>query len=224
LVNILGFSEEMKIAMGELQSSLDGIPRSTEEKNHLNTILNDDMAVSLKYILESVTRMDAMLKGLLTLSRAGRAKLHITRVDMNRLVSQILEKQTLQIQQHSTEIRKEDLPACSADEKQLYTVLFHMIDNALKYLDLSRPGKIIITGEKQTGHCIYRIEDNGIGIHPENHDKIFGLYQRLKVKKDIPGDGLGLCLVKRILETLNGRIWIESQRGSGSAFLIQTPH
>jgi signal transduction histidine kinase len=96
------------------------------------------------------------------------------------------------------------------------------LDNALKYLDDSRPGMIHIYGKIDNGQSIYCVEDNGVGIASEHQNKIFEVFHRLEPDKK-SGEGLGLTIVRRILDRHNGKIWVESELGKGSKFFVSLP-
>jgi signal transduction histidine kinase len=93
----------------------------------------------------------------------------------------------------------------------------------LKYLDPGRPGVIRVSGyNDECNQSVYCVEDSGIGISPENHEKIFGMFHQIEPAKG-KGQGLGLTLVSRILDRHNGKIWVESDPGKGSKFFVSLP-
>jgi signal transduction histidine kinase len=96
------------------------------------------------------------------------------------------------------------------------------VDNAVNYLDESRSGLIRIFAKRQANRNIYCVQDNGVGIVADHQDKIFEIFHRLVPDKG-RGEGLGLTIVRRILDRHNGKIWVESQVGKGSSFFVSLP-
>jgi signal transduction histidine kinase len=115
-----------------------------------------------------------------------------------------------------------DLPAVNGDKPRLVEVLQNLIDNAAKYMG-NQPNPSIEIGQRgeENGKPVFYIKDNGIGIAPEHFERIFGLFNKLDVKSE--GTGVGLALVRRIIEVHGCRIWVESSEGKGSTFLFTLP-
>jgi len=114
------------------------------------------------------------------------------------------------------------LPAVYGDKPRLTEVLQNLLDNAAKYMG-DQPSPHIEVGQhgEENGKSIFYVQDNGIGIASDYHDRIFGLFNKLDAKSD--GTGVGLALVKRIIEIHGGRIWVESAAGQGSTFFFTLP-
>ena len=101
-------------------------------------------------------------------------------------------------------------------------VFSNIIDNAIKFLDPKRPGKISISGKLEKNHAIFCVEDNGIGIAKNHTGKIFDIFHRLNPAAT-SGEGLGLTIVQRIMAKHNGKVWVESELGKGSKFYLSLP-
>jgi signal transduction histidine kinase len=129
-----------------------------------------------------------------------------------------------QIEQANAEITVGDLPACWADRAQTSQVFANLLDNALKYRHPARPPRIAVRGAVEGGEgaeAVYRVEDNGLGISPDQQARIFEIFSRLN--PDGPaGEGLGLTIARRILARQRGKIRVESD-GSGSSFVVSLP-
>jgi len=168
--------------------------------------------------------MDALLSGLLRVSRLGRAKLNIKELDMNKLISEITETFKYIIKEGNIKFPLNELPSCRGDEVKINQVFSNLLDNALKYRDSKRDCIIMLSGKKEDGYVVYCLEDNGIGIAEKHMEKIFEIFHRLHPgDSDVAGDGLGLSIVRRIIDRHGGKIWVESEPGKGSKFFVRLP-
>jgi len=222
LVNIQGFSKELEYAIEDLKALMrsEDVPRNI--RMHFDSTTEDDISDSLGYIQSSIIKMDALLNGLLKLSRLGRNALEIKKLNMNLMIKTILDDFEFQIKENEVGVEISDLPSCLGDTTQMNLIFSNLISNALKYLDPKRAGIIKVSGYIEGYRSVYCIEDNGVGIAPEHHEKIFELFHQL-YPDESAGDGLGLTIVKRILDRHFGKIWLESERGKGSKFFVSLP-
>jgi signal transduction histidine kinase len=180
------------------------------------------MTDSLRRIRGSAKQMDALLRGLLKLSRLGRAALSVGSVDMNELMAELSSSLQFQVREAGATLRVGALPACRGDAVQLTQVFSNLLGNALKYLDPERPGEIAVEGRIEQDRAVYLVRDNGIGIAPQHQEKIFQLFHRLNPSAN-EGEGLGLTIVRQILGRLDGEVVVESTLGTGSTFTITLP-
>ncbi len=125
-------------------------------------------------------------------------------------------------ERHVTVQIQPNLPAIFGDRPRLVEVMQNLLDNAAKYMG-NQPAPRVEVGQRgeQDGKPVFYVKDNGMGVAPEYHERIFGLFNKLDAKSE--GTGVGLALVKRIIEVHEGRIWIESKLGQGSTFLFTLP-
>jgi two-component system, chemotaxis family, sensor kinase Cph1 len=221
LVNIQGFSRELSFACDAIRARL-AEPDSAAGEAEIERLLAQDIPEAIDYILAGVKRIDALLAGFLRFSRLGRAAICLERLYMSALVEGLAQSMDFQIKTSGAKLEIQKLPDCLGDAIQINQVLSNLLDNAVKYLDPQRPGKITISGYIENGRSIYVIADNGIGIAPEHQRKVFEIFHRLEPSRG-QGEGLGLTIAQRLLERQNGQIWVNSEPGKGSAFYVSLP-
>ena len=222
LVNIQGFSHELSRSCEQLRSAGKDKGKIAEMDEQVRLALDRDIPEALDFILSSASKMDALLSGLLRLSRLGSTAITIEKLDMNDLMANVQESMEYQVKQAGAAVNIEPLPPCLGDSAQINQVFSNLLDNALKFLDKSRAGVIGIYGQSEDGRSTYCVEDNGIGIAPEHQGKIFEIFHRLR-PDEISGEGLGLTIVRHILDRHDGNVWVESEPGKGSKFFVSLP-
>jgi signal transduction histidine kinase len=215
--------------VSELRTSLEEMKRALREPGtppqvleRAAAIVDTDVMESLRFVENGVTRLAVLLAGLLRLARLDRTSLLIAELDMNKLAADVLVAEEFQAKQADARLHVADLPTCYGDAVLVSQVLANLIDNAIKYRDPGRALEIQITGDRQGAETIYTVADNGIGIPRELHTKIFQLFYRVAPRKG-NGDGLGLKIVKRIVDRLGGRVWVESEPDNGTRFYFALP-
>jgi PAS domain S-box-containing protein len=223
LVNIQGFSSELSLSCKQIRSIVDRSELAAKEKEEIYAILDDDIVMELEYIINSAARMNMLLAGLLKLSRFGRAAMEIRDLDMNKMLATILNDMHYQISEKDIKLDVGILPKCYGDQSQINQVFTNLINNAVKYLDRNRRGEISISGQREGDKSIYCVRDNGIGIAEAHQDKVFDVFHRLNPRESTEGEGLGLTIVKRIVDRHNGKIWLESQIGKYCCFYVELP-
>jgi PAS domain S-box-containing protein len=223
LVNIEGFSQRLQKDCQELTTIVANPADPDSSKVRCTELLEKQLPMALRYIRSGVVTMNSLLNGLLQLSRLGREELRLERLEMNQLAVQVLDSLRFQIQKAGASVKTESLPDGWGDGRLIRRVWANLLDNALKYRDPERPLQIALTGETIGQEAIYCVADTGIGISPQHQDKIWDLFHRLHPKGTVPGDGLGLNIVRRILSRQSGRVWVESTPGQGSRFYFALP-
>lgn len=223
LVNIAGFSGELSKSFQDLQKTLEKVDDPWELKKELTEKLKEDFSDSLDLISAGATKMKLMLDGLSHLVKAGFSAAKIERLNMNILIGTLLKTIRFQIQQAQTEIAVEELPDCLGDNSQINHVFLNLLENAIKHRDPSQTGKIRVSGRMNNGYSIYCIEDNGPGIEAGNLEDIFKVFYRLNPAKN-NGEGVGLAIVRQIVNRHNGKVWAESEIGRGSNFFVKLPN
>jgi light-regulated signal transduction histidine kinase (bacteriophytochrome) len=176
----------------------------------------------VEYALRGTRQMSTLIEDLLTYSRAGRSDRAPQPVNLDRSWDSALEQLQASIEECNATVTRGDLPTVSADAGQMTQLFANLIGNGVKYRG-DAPPEVHAEARRVPGGWEVAIRDNGIGIDPKDHDKIFGMFRRLHGDERFEGTGLGLALVKRIVENAGGTIRVESAVDAGSTFLITLP-
>ncbi|TKJ36968.1 MAG: hypothetical protein CEE38_08660 [Planctomycetes bacterium B3_Pla] len=219
LVNIQGFGHELLQSCDLIRSALAGERQSAKLEKTLEAALNEDIPNALEFILTSTTKMDLLLSGLLDVCRLNTTAMKIEHIDMNAMMTDVTASIGYQIEEAGAKVDIGPLPVCLGDTSGINRVFTNLVTNALKFLDPSRQSHIRIHGRRKDNQSVYCVEDNGIGIAPEHMEKIFEIFYQLEPGKR-KGEGIGLTIVRRIIDRHNGKIWAESKVGRGSKFFI----
>jgi signal transduction histidine kinase len=166
--------------------------------------------------------MDRLISAILNLTREGRRDFEPVRIETRELIAGIVATVAHQAAEAEAQIRVEPLPAIVSDRLALEQIFSNLIDNALKYLKPGVPGDISVRGRTKLGFAIFEIADNGRGIDPKDHQRIFDLFRRAGTQ-DKPGQGIGLAHVRTLVRRLGGTMSVASELHSGSTFTITLP-
>ena len=175
-------------------------------------------------IVSAAERMDSLVQDLLVFSRLGHTTLELMPVRLHECVLETLVNLEYEIRSRNASVDvREPMPKVLAHPTTLTQVLQNLIGNALKFVPEGKTPVIKVWPTVEAGMATVWIEDNGIGIQPENQDRIFKVFERLHGADEYPGTGLGLAIVKKGTERMNGIIGVESTPGSGSRFWLKLP-
>jgi PAS domain S-box-containing protein len=185
--------------------------------------LDDEAGVYFEYIQSGARRMHSLITDLLSYSRLiAEIERHFVAVDINAVVHEIEESSSVALAESGGSLTYQSLPAVRADFGALVAVFQNLVANAIKYRRPNEPPRIRISAERQNQEWRFAFQDNGIGIKPEYHERIFGIFKRLH-GRTIPGTGMGLAICKKVIEQHGGRIWVESEEGTGATFFFTLP-
>jgi signal transduction histidine kinase len=176
--------------------------------------------VLIPMIVDGCARMKALIDGLLAYSRAGKNE-DLETIDTGADLQQVLADLSVAISESKAEVVAEKLPSLRFVKRQFGQVMQNLIGNAIKYH--STAPKIKVRAERKPGLWIFSIADNGIGFDQQYAEQIFGVFQRLHTRDQYVGTGIGLSIVKKIVERRGGRIWAESTPNHGSTFFFSVP-
>lgn len=223
LLNIQGFSKRLEKLFLNIEQLAMSEKIPNELRQDIEKVIKDKAPKSLDFIFSSVEKMDSLINGLLKISRTGRVELKISQIDMNALLEFAKKEFEYEIANCNGEIMIYDLPDCKGDRQLLDQLFANVVGNAIKYRSNKRDLKITVKGKEKGDKVIYSISDNGIGIPNCYLEKIWNVFYRVDPKGEIPGEGIGLNIVKRIIQKHGGNISIESKEDVGSTFIIELP-
>ncbi len=237
LVNIMGFTSELEELRGDIFKRIATLSRPDEipppATDDAVTVvepvldgsdkqLSQDFTEALGFIKSSIGKMDRLISAILNLTREGRREFQPVPVAMRDLIENIASTMAHQASEADAQIRVEPLPDIVSDRLALEQIFSNLIDNALKYLKPGTPGDIAISGRRKLGFAIFEIADNGRGIDPKDHQRIFDLFRRAGTQ-DRPGQGIGLAHVRALVRRLGGTMSVSSELNTGSTFTVTLP-
>ena len=183
-----------------------------------NDQLDDKAKQYIHFATDGAKRMRTMILDLLEYSSVGNIQYEMEEIDMNEFLNEIVLLNVAYIQEKNAQIIWSDLPVIRASRTPLQQVIQNLINNGIKYQKEGSTPMIKISYKETDKYWEFTIADNGIGIEPQFHDKIFEVFQRLHTKNQYSGTGIGLAICKKIIDNHKGKIWIESALGEGSTF------
>ena len=185
--------------------------------------LGTDADEYIDFIVEGGNRMQGLILDLLAFSRVNTTRQQITQTDVEDVFAEAVRSLEVSLREAEATLTHDPLPVVMADPTQLAQVFANLVSNAVKFRKPDVPLQIHVGARRLDGFWEFSVSDNGIGIEPEYFEKIFVIFQRLHTKETYPGTGIGLAIVKRIIERHGGRIWVESVPGEGSTFFFTVP-
>jgi len=223
-------NRELKTANGELEAFAYSVAHDLGAPlraiQSLGRIVVDDYAAQLPseaqgfmtQILTSAERMKRMMDDLLRLSRISQSQLSKQKIELSTLVKDVLADLRGEYESRSVEVRLGQLPDCVGDAALLKQVFVNLLSNAFKFTR-GKPQAVVEIGyEEQGDKKVYFVRDNGAGFDMKNAPRLFGVFQRLHGEKEFEGTGVGLSIVRRIVERHDGRIWADAMAGQGATF------
>jgi len=183
--------------------------------------LDADGREFLQIIVSGVKHMRTLVNDLLSHSRLG-APLQMEPTDCAALLDKVLETFRSVIVESGANVTRDPLPVVEADGRQLEQVFANLLSNAIKFRG-KEPLRVHFAVEERPNEWVFTVRDNGIGIAPRYAGQIFEMFERLYSQAEYPGTGIGLAVCKKIIEGHHGRIWVDSEEGSGAAFSFTLP-
>ena len=237
LVNIMGFTSELEELRADIfrriatlsreQFTAPSVPENATDTAEpvlegADKQLSEDFTEALGFIKSSIAKMDRLISAILNLTREGRREFEPVWIDTRELMEGIVSTVAHQAAEAQAHIRIDALPNIVSDRLALEQIFSNLIDNALKYLKTGVPGEIAVRGRTKLGFAIFELSDNGRGIDPKDHQRIFELFRRAGTQ-DKPGQGIGLAHVRALVRRLGGTMSVASELHQGSTFTITLP-
>lgn len=226
LVNLEGFSEELRLAAQDVQELLKDARIPDDLRRKADALFETGVRESVGFVRTAVGRLGRIIDALLRLSRAGRVVYQPQSLDVTAIARRVVDSMRRTAEERKAEVTVGDLPGAWCDPVAVEQVFANLIGNALNYLEPVRPGRVEVgalpVAAGPVGARTYFVRDNGVGIPAPYHGKLFQALQRLHPDK-APGEGIGLAIVRRVLERLGGAIRLESQAGIGTTFYFTLP-
>ncbi|MDB5453880.1 MAG: histidine kinase [Caulobacteraceae bacterium] len=225
LVNVMGFTAELETAIGPLVAMLE---KAKVEAPHLvsedaRLAVEVDLPEAVSFIRTSTQKMDRLINAILRLSREGRRVLTPEPVAMTAIAASVVDNLRHRTDQLGAVIEvATDIPGLVSDRLALEQIFSNLVENALKYLKPGRSGHIRIDGRREGGRLVYEVTDNGRGVDPKDHERIFDLFRRSGAQ-DQPGEGIGLAHVRALTYRLGGVIACQSVLDQGATFRVSLP-
>ncbi|ADB62299.1 histidine kinase [Haloterrigena turkmenica DSM 5511] len=183
--------------------------------------LDGDGEEFLEFAIGGADRMRSMIEALLEYSRVDSEGAPLEPTDLNDVLEEALADLQVKIDEHDGRVTAETLPRVRGDPDQLRQVFQNLLSNAIEFS--GEPPQIWITTERDGSEWRVAVEDDGIGIDPDDQERIFDVFQRLHSHEEYEGTGIGLALCQRIVDRHDGRIWAESEPGAGATFTFTLP-
>ena len=176
----------------------------------------------LGFIIDGAERMSALIRDLLEYSRIRTDESVLEPVDTTSTVKGVMQSLRFAIAEAGAEVEVNDLPVVHARRGQVERVLQNLIGNGIKFAG-DAPPRIQVSAEPDGAMWRFSVTDNGIGIAPQDHERVFSIFQRLHTRSDYPGNGIGLSSVKQIVRRHGGNVWLDSTPGKGTSVIFTLP-
>jgi len=223
LVSIKGFSMELKALLAELAEHVAECRVQTSSCKETFEERYEAAMEAVNYIESSSARVERLVNSLVGLYKASTAQLNDTVVNTHKMIGNILSSMQHQIDRKNCQVSLRPTPELRIDLSVAERIFGNILDNAVKYLDPSRPGELVIDYWLSEPEIIFSIKDNGIGIDYNSSEHVFRLFGRANDCDETPGDGVGMAMVKALLKLYNGRIWYTSIPDKGTTFFVALP-
>jgi PAS domain S-box-containing protein len=183
---------------------------------------DDELYLFIGFVIDATKRMQELIQGLLEYSRAGTRKQVLRAVDTQEVLAKALSNLHARIREVDATVTHDSLPVVMGDEVQLVQIFQNLIENGIKFQDKRAP-QVHVSAEEEGEYWAFTVQDNGIGIAPEDREHLFEIFQRLHSRDEYEGTGIGLAICKRIIERHGGRLWVDTNPQGGSEFKFTLP-
>lgn len=247
--NVLGEAIQRKRSRQQLEAYADRLEEANDELEHFANLASHDLQEPVRMVRSymdllasrygdeldedaqemiahakgGAERIHAMIEGLRRYSRIETQEVEQLPVDADEVLDEVLQSLAVQIAETDAEIECEDLPTVRADPAQLGQVFQNLISNALKFSEPGHPPQLTIRADRSSGSWRFSVEDEGVGMDPEQADELFQMFQQGPGNNGPGGHGIGLAVCKKIVQRHGGTIWVDTEPGAGSTFHFTLP-
>lgn len=207
-------SHDLKAPLRGIGSLADWLAHDYADK------FNDEGKEHMRLLINRVHRMGALIDGILQYSRVGRIKEAVVQVQLDQLIAEVID--LLAVPAHIKVTVMPGMPVVSGEPTRIQQLFHNLVSNAVKYMDKPQ-GEIEVGWADESGQWRFHVRDNGPGIAERHFERIFQLFQTLAPRDRVESTGVGLALVKKIVEMYQGRVWLESELGKGTTFYFTLP-
>jgi signal transduction histidine kinase len=225
LVNVMGFTSELDAATRPLEQMLEKVEAEAPQlvTPEAREAIRTDLPEAVGFIRTATQKMDRLINAILRLSREGRRVIAPEKLNMQSVLQGVADGIRHQASERGAIVEIDgDVPDIVSDRLAIEQIFSNLVENAVKYLAKGRPGLIQLRGRAQGDHVIFEVRDNGRGIDPKDHDRVFDLFRR-SGSQDQPGEGIGLAHVRALAYRLGGLITCESALDQGATFRLSLP-
>lgn len=191
--------------------------------NHVATALDDEGRGYVAHVVDGAQRMRKLVKDLEAFVAVDQIPAAETEVSATAAMTTALDRLADAVRTSSASVVVEPLPSLMVDERALTEIFTQLLDNAIRYADGERKPSIRVSARSEDQHLVFSVADNGIGIHPRDRVRLFEVFHRLEGMHTQGGTGIGLAIVRRMVERMGGKVWVQSQPGEGSTFSFSLP-
>lgn len=184
--------------------------------------LDEQAGEFIGFAVDGAKRMQGLIDDLMRLSRAGTTDLSAEPVDMNAVVEDVRLNLRVQVEESGARIDSDDLPMVKGDRTLLTQLLQNLISNGIKFHG-EAPPEVRVQVEARDDFCAFAVSDNGIGMDPKHHERVFEVFKTLNPRGRFEGNGVGLSICKKVVERHGGRMWVDSAPGQGTSFWFTLP-
>jgi signal transduction histidine kinase len=225
LVNVLGFTAELEESAKPVRALIDRLEAEAPGllSAEARRAVREETPEAIGFIRTSTQKMDRLINAILKLSREGRRTITPEALDMNALAQGIADSLRHRLDERGAQLVVEaPMPRLISDRLAIEQILSNLMENAVKYLKPGRPGRIVVRGRRDHDRVILEVEDNGRGIDPKDHERVFDLFRRAGVQ-DQAGEGIGLAHVRALAYRLGGVVSCTSALDKGATFRVSLP-
>lgn len=181
-------------------------------------VLDEEGKKVMATIVKNTQKMSNLIDDILAFSKLGRLEMMSQQIDMKEMFQSVYNDLTFELNGRKIEYHLDDIVPAFGDASMIKQLVANLLSNAIKYTGKKELAIIEVKGEHSENGYIYSVKDNGVGFDMQYEDKLFGVFQRLHKEREFPGTGVGLAIVKRILDRHNGLIWVQSEIDKGTIF------